>query len=103
MDKIYYPQGRTVHDPSGDKDEDDDEKASNDAPVESNRPSEGATRGLAGSDMNDILDVMMAFSKKQQRRREETAETGADEAQGCDPVQKIERDEKQESVTKVND
>ncbi len=60
--EIFGPEGRTVQHPSVNRD--NNKKSSDDASVEKERTRKTTTQGIAGSDMNNILDVMLAFSTR---------------------------------------
>ncbi len=57
--EIFGPEGRTVQHPSVNRD--NNKKSSDDASVEKEHTRKTTTQGIAGSDMNNILDVMLAF------------------------------------------
>ncbi len=101
MDEIFGPEGRTVQHPSVNSD--NNEKSSDDASVEMKRACQRTMKGLAGTNMDDILDDMLAFSKKRQLYHQEVAKKGEDETQRHLRVMKIEEDEKQETPMDVND
>jgi len=99
MDKIYHPQGHTEYQPTKEDDEGDwkpkDEKK---------RISRRTMLGGANSDMNTILDTMLAFSLKRQQYQQRIAHDDDEvQTQLRQQTLKTEEAEKQESIRKVND
>jgi len=98
MDEIYYPRGRTEHQPSSEDDE-NLSKTDGDSAVEKKHISKRT------SDMSDIMDVMLAFSMKRQQYQQKLAHEGNGEVETQQRQQmlEIEEVEKQEAIKKVND